>query len=71
MISLDGGLFEGPVHAFDLPVGPRVARFGQSMIDVVLGTGKFKTVRPEWLVIIECDSDIGGRPVGLAACDVG
>ena len=36
MIAFDGGLFDCPVHAFDLTVGPGMVRFGQSMLDAVL-----------------------------------
>ena len=50
--ALDGGFLERAVHAFDLAVGPRVARFGKPMIDVVLGTGVFEGVGAERLCAV-------------------
>ena len=35
MEAFDGRLLDGPVHALDLTVGPRVVRFGEPMLDVV------------------------------------
>lgn len=32
-VSLDGGVFDGSVHAFDLPVGPGMVGFSQSVFD--------------------------------------
>ncbi len=49
----DGGILDGAVHAFDLPVGPRVAWFREAMVDVVPGAGKLKAVDPEKLVGVE------------------
>lgn len=45
--TLDSGVFDGAVHAFDLSIGPGVFRFGQPVVDVILGTGVFEGVRPE------------------------
>lgn len=35
MVALDGRLLEGPVHALDLAIGPRVVWLGEPMLDVV------------------------------------
>ena len=35
MEALDGRLFDGAVHSFDLPVGPGVVRFGQPALNIV------------------------------------
>lgn len=35
------GFLQRSVHPRDLAMGPRVRRFGQSVLDVVLGGGKF------------------------------
>jgi hypothetical protein len=32
-VSLDGGILDGSVHAFDLPVGPGMVGLGQPMLD--------------------------------------
>ena len=50
--AFDGGFLECPVHAFDLSVGPRVAWFGQPVIDATLGTCVFESMREEWLAQI-------------------
>jgi len=34
--ALDGRLFDGPVHPLDLPVGPRMVRFGEPVLDAIL-----------------------------------
>ena len=44
--ALDGSVFEGAVHAFDLPIGPRVFRLGQAVVDIVLGAGVFRGNEP-------------------------
>ena len=33
----DCGVFDRAVHPFDLPVGPRVVRLGEAVLDAVLG----------------------------------
>ena len=33
MIALGGGFLDGSIHAFDLPVGPRMMWFGQAVLD--------------------------------------
>jgi len=36
VVTLDGGILDGPIHALDLAVGPRVMRFGQTVLDAVV-----------------------------------
>ena len=35
VVALDGGFLYGPVHAFDLPVGPGMFDLGEAVLDVV------------------------------------
>lgn len=35
VVSLNGCLLEGPVHSFDLAIGPRMVRLGQPVLDPV------------------------------------
>ena len=44
MEALDGGFFDGAVHALDLAVGPRVRRFGQAVFHAVFQANAVKTV---------------------------
>ncbi len=68
VVSLDGGLLEGAVHALDLSVGPRMAWFGQPMIDIVLGTRILERVRPEALAGVHGDADGGGGGADVSWC---
>ena len=45
MEALDGGFFEGAVHALDLAVGPRVGRFDQAVHHALFPADAVKTVR--------------------------
>ena len=36
VIAFDGGVLDGAVHPFDLPVGPRMVRFGEPVLDAML-----------------------------------
>src|SRR5215211_1929941 len=45
--ALDGGVLDRAVHPLDLTVGPGMTRFGQSMFDVEVGTGRFERMAPE------------------------
>ena len=45
MVAFDGSLFERPVHAFHLPIGPRVIYFGQAVLDVMLPADTVKDMR--------------------------
>ena len=47
--AFDGCVLDGPVHPFDLAVGPRVLRLGGAVIDAGLGTGILEGVRPDGL----------------------
>ena len=55
-VAFDGCVLDGPVHSFDLPVGPGMLGFGQAMIDIALGAGVFEGVRPNGF------SGVEGRP---------
>ena len=46
-VSLDGGVFDGSVHALDLPVGPGMFRFGAAVFDLVLLAGPGESMDPE------------------------
>ena len=48
VIPLDGRLFDGAVHAFDLSVGPRVPWLGETVFDVEVGTGQFEGIAAKW-----------------------
>jgi AraC-like DNA-binding protein len=61
-----GGIFDGPVHAFDLAVGPWVPGFGQTMIDIVEGAGILECMCPERFFACDELFDFGGAP-GFAA----
>ena len=45
--ALDGRVLDGPVHAFDLAIGPRMLWAGRAMIDNGLRTGALEGVSPE------------------------
>lgn len=49
--ALDGSVLEGPVHALDLTVGPRVFCLGRAVLDVVFSAGVFEGVSPEAFAI--------------------
>ena len=38
VIAFDGSVFNRSVHAFDLPVHPRVVWLGQAMLDAICST---------------------------------
>lgn len=59
---LDGGLFQGPVHAFDLTVGPRMVWLCQSMIDVGFGTDQIDADTSERFTFLQHDLDFGDGP---------
>ena len=44
MVALHGGLFQGPVQALHLAVGPRVRRFGQAVFHAVFPANTVETV---------------------------
>ena len=47
MVGSHGGLLDGAVHALDLAVGLGVIGFGQTVIDVVAGTGQLESMGAE------------------------
>lgn len=52
--ALDGGVFDDPVHALDLPVRPRVLWFGCSVINVGFCASVFEGIRPEDFAFGHC-----------------
>lgn len=66
MISANGGVLDGAVHAFDLAVGPRMIRFGEAVIDVVASAGVFKGMSAEDFPVLEGETDVGGGRSGIA-----
>src|SRR5208283_5434392 len=46
-VEFDRRVLDCAVHALDLPVGPRMLRFRQPMVDVVAGACKLEGVRAE------------------------
>ena len=59
-VAFDGGVLEGAVHSFDLPIGPWMLGLCQPVIDVVLGAGIFEGVRPNRLPSVEGGLDVRG-----------
>ena len=61
-ISFGGGVLDGAVHSFDLPVGSWVLGLCQPMVDVVLGASIFASifegVRPNRLPSVEGGLDV-------------
>ena len=47
MEGLDGGLFDGPVHALSLPVCPRVVRLGEFVNNAAFTTNPAKDVHSQ------------------------
>lgn len=47
VVALDGRFLDGAVHPFDLPVGPRMTRLSEPMIDIVLRAGEREGVAAE------------------------
>ena len=80
-VSLDGGVFDGSVHAFDLPIGPGMVGLGQPVFDSMNETEPVKGMATEacgWSLavlrqIVELDAVIGEHGVdaiwnGLEQC---
>ena len=36
VIAFDGGVLDGPVHPFHLPIGPGMVDLGEAVLDAVL-----------------------------------
>jgi len=60
--ALDGCLLEGPVHAFDLTIGPWMFGLGQPMIDVGERASILKSMRPEGFAARHHLLDLFGGP---------
>lgn len=58
----DGGLLDGPIHSFDLSVGPQMVEFREAMVDPVLGAGEVKGVRPKGLTAREHFPNLADTP---------
>jgi hypothetical protein len=61
VVAPDRRLLEGPVHAFDLAVGPGVLGLGQAVVDVVLRTGELESMGAEGLAGLQGAFDVGCR----------
>ena len=66
MEALDGCVLDGPFHAFDLAISPRMAWLGQPMVDVVLGAGILEGIREEAASKIHCASDVGSSRADIS-----
>ena len=64
--ALDGSVLDGAVHALDLPVGPRMSRLGEAMVDAVLGAGILERVCPDRRAAVEREPDIVCRRAGVS-----
>jgi hypothetical protein len=62
MVAMDRGLLDGAVHSFNLPIGPRMPRLGQSVINVTDSACIFKGMAPKSTAFLECLLDIGRCP---------
>lgn len=47
IVTFDSGIFDGAVHSLDLAVGSRMVRFGEPMVDAVLGADLAEAVHAE------------------------
>lgn len=73
MIPLHGGVFQRPVHSFDLAVGPRVIRLREPVIDAVFIADAVKQVHegmPVCFAMRELDAIIGKYRVQVIRYDV-
>ena len=66
MEAFDGRVLDGPVHAFDLAIGPGVLGPGEAVFDIVSGTGDGEGVCPEWLLACAHLLEIGHSPAVAA-----
>ena len=62
MIPLDCRVPDGPGHAPDLAVGPRVVRLGQAMSNAVVSAGQNETVATEPSLFRNQLLDLSCRP---------
>jgi 1,4-dihydroxy-2-naphthoyl-CoA synthase len=61
VVAPDCRVLDGSVHQLDLTIGPGMARLGQAMTDVVLGTGELERMRAEDLASFHSLFDQRGR----------
>lgn len=61
MVGSHGCHLEGAIHPFHLSISPRVIWFGETMLNVVLGTHQFEGVRPEGYSSLKGISDVWSR----------
>ena len=66
--AFDGCFLEGPVHAFDLVVVPRMFGLGQSVVDVGFGASELEGMGSEDLSSFECEPDLRGSRAAIAGC---
>src|SRR6202521_1108564 len=64
--ALDGCLFDGPAHAFDLSVRPGMLGLGETMIDIVLRTGQFEGMGAEEFLPLDHCLYLGDAPASAA-----
>jgi hypothetical protein len=66
MEPFDGGIFDRPVHSFDLTVCPRVPWFCEAMIDIVPGTNQIERVAAKRFLTSAHLPDFGyGPPIAF------
>lgn len=71
VMALDGDVLDRPVHPFDLSVAPRMVRFRQSVIEVVLSASQRARIASEQRLLFEQLLDLGRSPaVALGVGDV-
>lgn len=63
--ALDGGLFEGSVHALYLAVGPGMLGLGQAMVDVGFGAGELEGMGAEEFSALESKLDLRGSRTAI------
>lgn len=66
VIGANRGVLDGAVHAFDLPVGPRMIGLGEAMIEVMAGAGVFKGMSPKEFAALHRQLDGGSSGLGVA-----
>jgi hypothetical protein len=64
--ALEGSVFEGAIHAFDLAVGPGMLGLGQARVDAVLSASELEGMGHEHLATLDCQPDFGGGRTGVS-----
>lgn len=44
VVTANGSLFDGAIHALDLAIGPGMLGLGETVIDVILSAGEFEAM---------------------------